>query len=125
MQAKKPQQLWPVRPKPFSDELLSSWLVRLVKGNGIKLQRFCDCAFGKDRQIWNRDIDRHAPHWLLRELSLRANIPLVEVGSLALSSYQGRIFKRSAAHGHQRWILPLRMYHRKRLGFGLQFCSID
>jgi len=119
----EPQQFWPVRPKPFPDELLSSWLVRLAKANGVKLQRFCDCAFGKHRQIWNRDIDRHAPLWLLRELSVRANIPFAEVKSLSLSSYQGRIFKRPIEHGHQRWILPLRMYHRKRLGFGLQFCS--
>ena len=118
----RPNQLWPVRPKPLPDELLSSWLVRLAKKNGVKLQRFCDCAFGNDRQIWNRDIDRLAPGWLLRELSMRTNVSLEKIELLTLSSYKGKIFKRLLVCGQQRWILPLGMYHRKRLGFGLQFC---
>jgi hypothetical protein len=118
----RPNQLWPVRPKPLPDELLSSWLVRLAKKNGVKLQRFCDCAFGNDRQIWNRDIDRLAPGWLLRELSMRTNVSLEKIELLTLSSYKGKIFKRLLVCGQQRWILPLGMYHRKRLRFGLQFC---
>jgi hypothetical protein len=55
---------WPVHPRPRKDELLLSWLQELARGNGQKLQAFCDCVFGTDHQIWNRDVDRLAPRWL-------------------------------------------------------------
>lgn len=118
----KQRALLPVRPKPYEDELLSSWLVRLAKSNGAKLQRFCDCMFGNDRQIWNRDIDRTPPGWLLREMSVSASISLPTIEALTLESYRGRLFRYPLSYGQQRWILPLGMYHRKRLGFGLQYC---
>jgi hypothetical protein len=31
------QSLWPIRYKPFDDELLSCWLVRLAHGHGLKV----------------------------------------------------------------------------------------
>lgn len=117
-----PEGLWPVHPKPLSDELFSSWLIQVAKGNGLKLQAFCDCAFGKDRQLWNRDIDRLAPRWLVRELSLHTAVPAHFVRETTLLAYQGRLFRDRQRSGQLKWILPLMMFHRKRLGCGVQFC---
>jgi len=44
--------LWPIRYKPLPDELLSSWLVRLAHGHGLKVQTFCNLIFGNRRQVW-------------------------------------------------------------------------
>lgn len=63
------ESLWPIRYKPLPDELLSSWLVRLAHGHGLKVQTFCNLIFGNKLQVWNRDIDRLAPEWLIAELS--------------------------------------------------------
>ena len=115
-------RLWPVRPRPLADELLSTWIVRLAKRNGQKVQAFCDCEFGNQRQLWNRDIDRLAPEWLLSDLSTHTAVPLERVKETTLANYEGRLFRKMHLSGQLRWILPLLLYHRKRLGNGMQFC---
>ncbi len=60
--------LLPVHLKPLPDELLSSWLVRIAHGHGMKLQTFCAVIFGREKSIWNRDIDKLAPEWLVMRL---------------------------------------------------------
>ena len=49
-------RLWPWRPRPQADELLSSWLRRIALGNSAKLHSFCHAVW-PGLQIWNRDID--------------------------------------------------------------------
>lgn len=114
--------LWPVHYKPLPDELLSCWLVRLAHGHGMKVQTFCNVIFGNRRQIWNRDIDRLAPVWLLDELNMRTSTPMNTVMRTTLRSYEGILYRKFRTAGPLHWILLLQMYHRKRNGFGLQFC---
>jgi hypothetical protein len=102
--------------------LLSSWLVRVAHANGLKVQTFCRLAFGNDRQVWNRDIDRLAPAWLIETMSARTGTPLRRAWQSTLMIYRGKLFKDWKASGQLQWILPLKIYHRKRLGYGLQFC---
>ncbi len=115
-------RLWPAHPHPYQGELLSSWLVRVAHANGLKVQTFCRLAFGNDRQVWNRDIDRLAPPWLIETMSARTGTLLKRAWRTTLMVYRGKLFKDSKASGQLQWILPLKMYHRKRLGYGLQFC---
>lgn len=115
-------KLWPAHPKPLSDELLSSWIVRLAHANGLKLQTFCDRVFGKEHQLWNRDIDRLAPRWLLTALAAHTGTPMTRVRETTLDIYRGRLFRRRQTAGQLRWILPAGVYHRKRRRFGMQFC---
>ncbi|WP_186016274.1 TniQ family protein [Burkholderia gladioli] len=115
-------RLWPAHPHPFRGELLSSWLVRVAHANGLKVQTFCRLAFGNDRQVWNRDIDRLAPAWLVETMSARTGTSLRRAWQTTLMVYRGKLFKDWKASGQLQWILPLKMYHRKRLGYGLQFC---
>ena len=114
--------LWPVRPHLLPDELLSSWIVRIAGANGLKVQHFSDVVFGNQHQIWNRDIDRLAPRWLLSSLARHTGVPLPEVRSSTLHAYRGRLFRKVTKGYYLRWILPLKIYHRKRLARGLQYC---
>ena len=114
--------LWPIRYRPLPDELLSCWLVRLAHGHGLKVQTFCHLIFGSQRQIWNRDIDRLAPYWMLDELSLRTGISPSAARRTTLHDYHGYLYAHYIAAGILDWILTQKMYHRKRQGFGLQYC---
>lgn len=114
--------LWPIRYKPLPDELLSSWLVRLAHGHGLKVQSFCNLIFGNYFQVWNRDIDRLAPDWLLQELCERTGTP-PEVGfQTTLRSYEGWLYPKMRTSSTLQWITSLQLHHRKFEGFGIQFC---
>ncbi len=114
--------LWPIRYKPLPDELLSSWLVRLAHGHGLKVQTFCNLIFGNRLQVWNRDIDRLAPPWLVDALALHTGTPIATAYSTTLKVYDGILFHNPRPSGHLNWILSLKIYHRVREGFGQQFC---
>lgn len=116
--------LWPIRYKPLSDELLSSWLVRLAHGHGLKVQTFCNLIFGNRLQVWNRDIDRLGPDWLINELSARTGTPMVIAYGTTLRAYEGLLYPQFNLSGVLQWILTLKMYHRKHEGFGLQYCPL-
>ena len=115
-------QLWPIRFKPLPDELLSSWLMRLSHGHGMKVQTFCNLIFGNRHQVWNRDIDRLAPTWLLDELIFRTGTPSNVAYGTTLKAFEGILYGSFKPAGTLQWIQTLKMYHRKRQGFGLQLC---
>lgn len=114
--------LWPIHYKPLPDELLSCWLVRLAHGHGLKAQTFCNLIFGNRHQVWNRDIDRLAPAWLLAELSYRTGTSPEATLNTTLRAYEGLLYRKFKLSGALQWILALKMYHRKWEGHGLQFC---
>ncbi|NJD33673.1 MAG: TniQ family protein [Betaproteobacteria bacterium] len=112
---------WAAHPRPYADELLSSWIVRVAHANGLKLQTFCHIEFG-EFEIWNRDIDRQAPEWLLQRLAARSGRAFAEVWNMTLAGYESRLYYRRHSNGQQRWILPLQTVARSPKGFGLQYC---
>ena len=118
------ESLWPIRYKPLPDELLSSWLVRLAHGHGLKVQTFCNLIFGNKLQVWNRDIDRLAPEWLIAELSSKTGASYQQAFKTTLQSYQAIIYHRPRQSGSLTWIQSLKLHHRKFEGFGLQFCPM-
>lgn len=114
--------LWPIHLKPLPDELLSSWLVRLAHGHGLKLQSFCSLVFGRDKSIWNRDIDKQAPEWLIVQLAEHTGTSIDETLQTTLKAYEGILYEHHQSNGNTKWILPLGVYHRARHSHGLQFC---
>lgn len=116
--------LWPIHYKPLPDELLSSWLIRLSQGHGLKVQTFCNLIFGNRLQVWNRDVDRLGPDWLVRELAARTATPLHVASATSLRTYEGVVFPEFKVAGMLPWVLTMQMYHRKREGFGLQYCPL-
>ena len=115
-------RVWPAHPHPYSGECLSSWLIRCAHANGMKVQTFCVRNFGHERQIWNRDVDRHAPEWLLNTLSEKTATPLADVVKTTMLAFEGRLFTKKHLSGQLRWVLPLSLYHRTFRNFGVQFC---
>lgn len=114
--------LWPIHFKPLPDELLSSWLVRLAHSHGLKVQTFCNLLFGNTHQLWNRDIDRLAPDWLLQALSDRTGTPLEQVFQSTLRSYEGWLYPKMRTSSTLQWITVLKLNHRRFDGYGIQYC---
>ncbi|MDO6426559.1 TniQ family protein [Thalassotalea sp. 1_MG-2023] len=117
-------ELWPAHPHTYQGECLSSWIVRTAHHNGLKIQTFSDLSFGKHNQIWNRDIDKLAPSFVLQTMSNRAAISLKEINKTTLKLYINRLFPALKPSGIMRWINPLVLHHRKHTGFGMQFCPL-
>lgn len=115
-------QLWPVHPQPLPDELLSSWMIRLARSNGFKVHNFYAQFFGRERQIWNRDIDHHAPSWLIDGLVARTGTSRERVVQTTLRAFESFAFEHFNETGVTRWILPLGIFHRTRRAYGQQFC---
>lgn len=116
-------RLWPAHLKPKPDELLSSWLVRLIMSHGLKLHTFCSLIWPR-KQIWTRDIDKCADERMLSLLAQKTGTPFEKVFETTLAAYQGTIYEKHNPFGNTRWIMPLGIYHRTRRQFGLQFCPI-
>ena len=114
--------VWPAHPRPLPSEALSSWFIRCAHANGMKAQTFAVRNFGHQRQLWNRDIDRFAPDWLLQTMSERTGTPLVQVKKMTALLFGGRLFQSKNLSGQLRWWLPLNMYHRTYRNFGIQYC---
>jgi hypothetical protein len=115
-------KLWPAHPKPFPDELLSSWIVRIAEQNSIKLQTLSRLLFGERHTPWNRDIDRYAPGWLLNSICQYTGVDHRQAYNATLAVYAGRLYPRHTMAGQLRWILPTISQGTKRRGFSLQFC---
>ncbi|MCI3910586.1 TniQ family protein [Pseudomonas viridiflava] len=114
----------PIHPQPLSDELLTSWMVRLAFANGFALHTFYSNLLGFRAPIWNRDSDRHPPSALLDCLSTATERPVEELRSLTLGCYEGFIFEHFVINGDVPFLLPTGLYHRMHRRAGIQFCPI-
>jgi hypothetical protein len=112
----------PVHLKPLNDEILSSWLVRLAMAHGMKVHTFCSNTLS-GKAIWNRDIDKCADKELVEILSNLTGASIEKVVSTILVDFEGSLYEKHNKFGPTPWILPIGVYHRKRIHFGMQFCS--
>jgi hypothetical protein len=116
--------LWPIHPQILPGEILSSWMVRIAQANCFKVHSFYAQYFGRDREIWTRDIDHLAPSWLLTSLAEHTGASPEAIAETTLRSYEGFAFERLTEVGATRWILPLGVYHRVRRSYGQQYCPV-
>lgn len=116
--------LWPIHPQPLPDELLSSWMIRVARGNGFKVHSFYAAHFGRERQIWNRDIDHHAPGWLLDCLEAHTGVQRSRLDAMTLRAFESVVFERFNETGNTRFLMPLSIFHRTRRAYGQQFCPL-
>jgi len=65
--------LWPIHPKPFDDELLSSWMVRIARAYRVRSTSFWIHEAGR---IDFRKVDLTAEPRLLQLIGARTGTPL-------------------------------------------------
>lgn len=116
--------LWPIHLKPRTNELLSSWMIRLAHAHGYKVERMCRVLFGRDHALWSRDVDRFAPSGVLTKLCEITGTDPELARLTTLESYGGFLSEEVHPGGHSPWILPLHIRHRQRTAPGLMYCPI-
>lgn len=114
--------LWPVHLKPQPGEVLSSWLMRLAHAHGLKVQTFDRLVFGGGFQLWNRDIDRLAPDWLLDTLCTNTATPMRLAREATLRTYEGLLYPYYHGSHVLKWITLVKTYSTRRNGYAMQFC---
>lgn len=119
-----PEGLWPIHTKPLPDELLSSWLIRLAHAHQLKAETLCSDLFGHQSTIWNRDVDRLAPEWVLTGLCRATGTALSNAKTTTLPSLAGQLSESVSPGGFSPWIIPLGIFHRSRLRPGLMYCPV-
>lgn len=60
--------LWPIHPKPYPDELLSSWLMRIAIQLGLNLNHLCRLLLD-GKKAPPREIDRVYSEILIKRLA--------------------------------------------------------
>jgi hypothetical protein len=114
---------WPVRPRRKPDELLSSWLTRASRRNGIKPYVFCSAVWPK-KHIWNRDPDWVGDPEILAELCRQTGADPEEARSATLGELEGKLFRDHRLIAKTAWLIPIGVHHRIREGYGLGFCPL-
>lgn len=116
--------LWPIHLKPRTNELLSSWMIRLAHAHGYKVERMCRVLFGRDHALWSRDVDRFVPCGVLAKLCQITGTSPEQARLTTLESYGGFLSEEVHPGGHSPWILPLHIHHRQRTAPGLMYCPV-
>jgi len=114
-------RLWPLHGKPYPDELLSSWLMRLIRAYGADSHRFCAHVW-PGRPVWSRDIDQGRDAAILRVLTAKTATHPTRVLCTTLRGYPGY----PKAHGRvvrqPLWVLHGGWGTRQRQQPWLQYC---
>lgn len=116
--------LFAYHPKPLPDELLTSWLLRIAHGNGLKAHPFCSLYFDRREQIWNRDFDKCVNESFLAAIARYSGMTLQQAQGTTLRAYEGLLYESHNPFGNTKWILPLGVYHRTQRRNGVQFCPL-
>ena len=69
-----------------------------------KVQTFCNLVFGNNYEIWNRDIDRYIPEWIVTKLSEKSGISAEKIDRTSLRRFQDILFDKVRPSGHLTWV---------------------
>ena len=111
----------PAHPQPKTDEIFSSWLCRIAQANGLKLHTLEVQLWGREKQIWTRDIDRSVDDETLKRIASLCGTSLERAFDTTLRGLEGKLFKKLVM-GNSPWVLPAAIYHRTRKRPFMQFC---
>lgn len=113
--------LWTIRPKPKPLESLSSWIIRSAAAHGQRLHSFCTDHW-RGEQLWNRDLDHHAPAVVLHSLAIGTGIGLDRARQTTFASFEGVLHEGPDPIAAMGFVRPLGVYHRTRKAYGQQVC---
>lgn len=114
----------PVHPQPKPDEIFSSWYCRVAQENNLKLHTLEVQLWGRDKQIWTRDIDRSIDDETLSEFARVCGTSFERARETCLQSYEGILFQTLNRNGNSNWVLSAGIFHRKRKLGGMQYCGL-
>ena len=115
------QNLWPIRPKPKHDELLSSWICRIAAENQMQTSALCGAVFPGERFTF-REIDRTFDVATMETLAQGTGVSVDRIWEASLLSDSGYVFDFRPV-GTTEWILPTASVDGES-GNGLSYCPL-
>lgn len=115
---------FPLKLRPFEDELLSSWLIRLALKHRTMPSTFTNLYLLETKnKLWSADVDLQADPDLLCTLSSKSGIPTGELLGMTLKSYEGYLFERVYRKNRATpFVNPLGMRGRRNTLPGVRYC---
>jgi hypothetical protein len=114
-------RVWPLHLKPYDDELLSSWVVRLSRAYGMEASRF-GASIWRHAVFWNRDIDKGIYPDVIEVLIDKTATPLARVFNTTLWGYRGFPAWQLDGNGVSPWLLSIGLRGGRRHRPWLQYC---
>ena len=113
--------LLPIRPRPYADELFSSWVIRLAHANFQRLPAFTFQLTG-DPNFWVHDPDRHPRAGVLQMFARVTGLSEETVEALTLRRFVGVMLPPLLPRASVRWVMPLFKTGYRRDRPGLSCC---
>jgi len=97
-----------IEPRPYSDETLSSWLIRTAFANGTDPKSFALAIFKQD-SVWYRDLDRYLPLSLKNKLSEAVALSSEQITALTLEPLIANLALYPQENPYKKWhfMLPI------------------
>jgi len=114
-------QLWPLHCKPYNDEVLSSWLVRLSRAYGANAKQFYDDVW-PHADIWKQDIDKGTDDKFLSMLSAKTATPDSRILATTVRGYKGYRSESLKERNRAPWLLRPSVHAFTRRKPWLQYC---
>lgn len=112
------------RVSPFTDEILSSCLVRNAHRYGMSPHRFVTHCFPGEA-VWTRDIDASSNASLFGKVGELLSIDATVVRSMTLLSlFEATSLEQMEWRYGRSWTNSIGVFHRMRNNFGLQYCPM-
>lgn len=121
------QQLLPAFSKPYSDEVLSSWLTRLSFDHGLSKARLLKTLLTR-RETNNWNVDRSFNDRYLATIATVTNCTTKEIADTTLQYYAGKLYEGKSGEiipgiwTHKRFITKGRLFDNGNNQFGLLYC---
>ena len=115
---------FPLKLRPFEDELLSSWLIRLALKHRTMPSTFTNLYLPETKnKLWSADVDLQAGPDQLCTLSSKSGIPAEVLLGMTLKSYEGYLFERVCPKNRATpFVNPLGMRGRRNTLPGVRYC---
>ncbi len=114
-------RLWPLHSKPYDDELLCAWLIRLSRAYGVEPGRFCAIIW-RHPAFRSRDIDKGIYNDILQVLAEHTATPPSRVLDTTLRGYPGYPSWELAHNRRPPWVLSIGLRGGRRQQPWLQYC---
>ena len=113
----------PIEVKAYSDETLSSWLIRNSIANGSD-PRSWTSGIWLDFRAWTRDIDRHLPKSKINSLSKITSLSKEQIKDLTLEPIIEKITLEAPLNPNKNWLFVVSTGNRGASKInGTYFCS--
>lgn len=113
---------WPGYIPPEQDELLSSWMIRLIRAHYTRPFTFSEHYFN-GYNILARDTDKYLPEEIIKSISDKSYLSIRDIKQLQLIRYEGIVYENYLEPNFTIGITNVGVYHRTKRHNGLLVCG--